>query len=79
MKFHDAIVDDDYLHFYINESNINDRINVSTIRTIKISNWDQLNINLLKIIEAKSRKAYLDSSTSYIVYFDELYDILITL
>lgn len=79
MTFYDAIVINNYLHFYTNESDINDRIDVFAIRIIKILNWDQSNINLFKIIKTKSRKVYLDSSINYIVYFDELYDILITL
>jgi len=38
IKFHDIIVDDNYLYFYINKSNINNYINVFAICIIKILN-----------------------------------------
>lgn len=79
MKFHDAVADGSYLHFYTDGSGINDRIGASAVRTIKIPEWDQPNINLPKIIEAESRKAYLGPSASYTVYFGELYGILMAL
>ena len=64
---------ENYLLFYIDDSEINERIDASTMRTIILTD---LSFSYSQIMKAKIRKTYLDSMLSFIVYSEKLYDIL---
>ena len=74
MIFHTQMKDSDrYLHFYIDDSDINERIDASIVRTLILNDFFS---TYLQIFIAKSRSVYLNLMSCFTIYVEELWDIL---
>ena len=76
MIFHTRVKNNDqYFHFYIDDNDINERIDVSIVRIFIID----LSSIYSQTLVTKSRNVYLSLMSCFTIYFEKLWDILMTI